>query len=472
MSLRKIVTNSLYYGIVPKLPLFINVLLLPLITPYLTTFDYGVQGIISSYTGLIAMIAPLGLNVHLSNSYYEYPRHFNLIWGRVLFLFLVSGVFFGVFNMLLLSIVLPFVLSLKLIFLCFVGSIQIFLFSNGWLAQHLFPLTERPKPLVFGNLIASSLGLGVSFVLIYFFRMGYWGLVAPIAVSTTIAFIIFIKFVWVDYKIQPIIERKISRLKEMLRIALPLIPHSLGFVLLASSARIVMSWYHVPYDDIGLFSHGCSMGEYIVIISTALTTAIVPQMQVSYRKNDFVRYRRLYYLCQLVALLSSALICIWMDEVYSILVRNEQLSQSSSIAKLMCFANVILPFYQFMSAPVFINKHTKQLLWLVFIPGILNLLLCSILIPIWGYRVAIFSTMISYWSQTAIPFFINYYKKNVKIWLGSQKKICLLLVVLTSVVIISNYMGTLPTLWRIIGSLILVSSFYVYYYKKINLVFD
>lgn len=466
MSTRKIVSNTIYYGVVPKLTLLVSVLILPLTTPYLSTFDYGIQGIVTSYTSLIAMLAPLGLNMHLTNSYYEYPKKYQLIWGRILFSFLVSGALFGVINFLILATVLPFVFSWELVLICFIGSFQVLLFANALLAQHLFPLVERPKPLVFGNLLASCVGIFVSFVLIYFFRQGYWGLISSMAVSSVVSFLIFIKYVWVDYKIYPIIERNWKRLSGMLKVALPLVPHSLGFVLLTSSARIVMTWHNVPYGDIGLFSHGCSMGEYILVIPTALTTAIVPQMQTAYRMNDFLRYRKLYYLCQSVALLSSAMICIWMGDIYSILIRNEQLSQSSEIAMLMCFANVVYPFYCFMSTPVFILKNTKQLLWLVFLPGFLNIILCCILIPIWGFKIAIFSTMISYWSQLLIPIFVKYYAKIVGDWLGRLSKLFSILLILVIVVIFSNYIGHLSVPYKIGGSFFFGSCFMIYYYNN------
>lgn len=45
-----------------------------------------------------------------------------------------------------------------------------------------------------------------------------------------------------------------------------------------------------------------------------------------------------------------------------------------------------------------------QLLWLVFIPGLLNIILLLIFIPLFGYRVAVITTLISYWTQMFIPF--------------------------------------------------------------------
>ena len=109
MSTRKIVT--VYYGVVPKLTMLLSVVILPLTTPFLTTFDYGIYGVITSYTSLFVSIAPLGLHIHLTNSYFEYPRHYNLVWGRVLMLMLMASFLFGLVNIGILMYTLPLEIS-------------------------------------------------------------------------------------------------------------------------------------------------------------------------------------------------------------------------------------------------------------------------------------------------------------------------------------------------------------------------
>jgi Membrane protein involved in the export of O-antigen and teichoic acid len=469
MSTRKIVANTLYYGVVPKLTMLLSIVILPLTTPFLSTFDYGIYGVITSYTSLFVSIAPFGLHVHLTNSFFEYPRHYNLVWGRVLMLMLISSLLFGVLNMGILIYTLPMDFSLNKLALCLVGTMPIFLLANGLLAQHLFPLLEKPKPLVFTNLIGSVVGMLVSFIMIYYFRLGYWGLIASGSVSILIIFIVFVKYVWTDFDIRPILDRKWQRIKDMLRIALPLVPHTLGFVLLTSSARIVMSQCHVSYDDIGLYSHGSTMGDYAVVITSALVMALAPQIQRAYRSGNFKAYRKLYMLCQIVALTTTFLICVWMPEIYSLLIRNENLAQSCDIASLLCFANVVFAFYTFMSTPAFIEKNTLYLLWLVFVPGVLNFAMCYAFIPFFGYRVAIYSTIISYWSQLMIPFFVGYYKKSVRMWLGRLKWIFIILAfILVDLLLANSFMHVALWIKVILVFVAAGSLFYFYRHYKLN----
>ena len=47
--LKKVLKNSLIYGIAPQITAVANILVLPLITPNLTEFDFGINGIALSY---------------------------------------------------------------------------------------------------------------------------------------------------------------------------------------------------------------------------------------------------------------------------------------------------------------------------------------------------------------------------------------------------------------------------------------
>lgn len=442
MSTKTVVKNTIYYGVIPKISMLINILILPIVTPYLTTFDYGVHGLITSYTGLLMNIVPLGMNVHLTNTFYEHPTKYHLYWGRLIYIILVSSLICGLLNTGILYYTLPDESSYKFSLAIF-GSFQVFFFAYALVAQHLYTLRGTPLPLVLTNLLASSVGIITSFVLIYFYRLGYWGLVAGTSVPSFVSFFIFAYQITKNNKIMVIVERSRRRFINNLKVALPLIPHTLGFVLLTSSTRIIMDFYKVPFDDIGLFSHGCTIGNYIIIITTALVTSLVPQNQRSYREGRWSDYRNLFYICQGSGLVLSFLFCLWMPELYSLLIKSESLCQSESIASLICFANVVMPFYTYTSNSAFIEKKTTKLLWLVFVPGALNVLLCIVLIPLFGYKAAIYTTIISYWSQLAIPFVVKYYRDSVHKWLGSRKKIVCLLIIIIIFLLLGNVLKSI-----------------------------
>ena len=113
-----------------------------------------------------------------------------------------------------------------------------------------------------------------------------------------------------------------------------------------------------------------------------------------------------------------------------------------------------------------IGGSEKKLLWLVFVPGVLNFMLCLIFIPIFGYQAAIYSTIIAYWSQLMIPFFVKYYRDNVKIWMGNLIKILWILMILLTGLILGQFCASADLWLKIVLTLLIVFSFLIVYMQK------
>lgn len=442
MQTRQIFLNTIWFGIVPKLSIILTVFIMPLITPYLTAADYGMVGIVTSYASIFFSFYTLGLNVHLTNSYYEYKNKFNLIWGRILFILLISGLLCTVLLSLILFLVLPDISTWSLLLIIVLASSPLIFGCNSLLANHLYPLRYDPKRLVLPILFSNLIGILASFILIRYLRLGYLGLLANSAIASILAFLLFLKPLWINEKIVPIFDNNIKRIKEMLKISIPVIPHALGFMLLSSSSRIVMNIYNIPINQIGYYTNGYYMGDYITVITAALITALSPKIQELYRSNEFNKLRKVYILSQGFTMISVFLFAMWMPEIYVLLVRNSDLQQCSSIASLICFSNIIFPLYALLSTMAFIEKKTTKLLWLVFIPGFLNLILNLIFIPIYGYKAAVYASLMAYWSLLLIPIYVKFYSEFFDKMFSSRTIILVIFFLFVALIISSSYFAS------------------------------
>lgn len=466
MKVTQIFTNTIWYGLIPKLPVFINVLLLPLITPYLTRFDYGIYGILTSYSGIASLIAVMGLNIHLTNSFYVYKNHFRIIWGRILFILLLSGIIFAAIYGLIISQVLTDVSGSVKVIAIVCTCIPIAFIANVTIAQHYYPLVYRPLPLVVRNLIASLLGVVVTFVSIYYFRLGFLGWVIGLAVSAITAFILFIPSLWIKERISPIICFDGKRIRRWLRVSLPIIPHSLGFILLGSSDRIIMDFLGVSTEDIGIYTNGYQMGDYAVVFTSAMIISIAPRIQELFRASKFIELKKLYLFCQTITVFVVVMISIWMPQIYQLLIRNPELYTANGIATLICFANIAFPFYTFISTAAFIREDTGKVLYLIFVPGALNIILNLIFIPIYGYQVAVVTTLIAYWSQLMIPYCIPYFRDTARLLFGNLYIPGLLLVIFIVLVIVSYFVAQWELAFKVVASMGAISLFGIYLLKQ------
>ena len=94
----------------------------------------------------------------------------------------------------------------------------------------------------------------------------------------------------------------------------------------------------------------------------------------------------------------------------------------------------------------------------VFVPGALNFVLCYTLIPIYGYRIAIYSTIVSFWSQLAIPFVVKYYRRSVGEWLGDRRWIVVILVAVLADLLIANELMTVVIGWKVLLSIVALTA--------------
>lgn len=470
ISLKKIFINSIWFGVVPKISSLVNIVLLPFITPYLTSFDYGIWGLITAYTGIVTSVCSLGLHMHLTNSYYEYKSFYYLVWQRISFIIHLSTILFSIILFAFFLVVLNEIALYNRIVLSLLGIFPVLFYTNTLVAAHFYPLRSLPKPMVIRNLISGLCGVLVLYISVYFFRLGYWGFVYGAAATSVVGYILYVYPLWIIGRLIPVWSRKWDRTINWIKVALPVIPHTLGFVLLSSSSRIIMSFYGIPLSEIGLFSNGYMVGDYVTILTTALVTSLMPKMQELYRNRQYLNYRYLFYICQTVSLLFICVFSIWMSDLYSILIRSNELQVAQSIAKYTCFANAILPFYLFTSNIVFIEKDTKQLLWLIFIPGILNVTLNLIFIPIYGYKVAIVIALISYWSQLLIPLYVKYYGFLTKKWFGSIYKLFVLLFIMSFSLLIPMLLANCSFFLKLIVSLFMIVAALGFVYKMKSLI--
>lgn len=467
-SIKRIFGNTFAFGIIPKIPTAINIIILPIITPYLTLDDYGIWGIISAYCAFFTCLAPLGFNVHLTNYYFETKR-WKIYWNHIFYLLLLSGVICSILYIGFIMIELRYVSTWTRLFIAVSSCGPILFFSTSTISSHLYPLLSKPLPLVIRNLVASLCAIVVTFIIIFYLRLGYWGWILGSLTGSVVGFLLFGYALITNENIYPSIEHNSYRIKNWLKISAPVIPHTIGFMLLSSSSRIIMSFYDIPLTNIGIFSNGSMMGDYVTVVSVALATALSPEIQRAYREKRFHDFRHIFYFCQMTALVFVFLVSCWMPEIYQLIVRNSTLQPAIPIASCMCYASVLNPLYNFLAVIVFISKETKFLLWLVFLPGIINVTLCLAFVPVFGYLTAVYSTLISFWSMMLIPFLSKFHKRNVIEWLGTRKKIGILFIILLIAQLSSFFIKDMELLIKVTITLVVITIYLLLLYSKKSL---
>ena len=422
MKLKQLIINIFWYGVVPKLAAIFTILILPLITPYLTLEDYGIIGLINSYKSIALGVATLGLHLHLTNSYFELGAKFKLLWRKLFFYILLGSILTAFCLSVVYFFSLPITPIEKKILIIVLSIVPILFVPNETIINHYYPLVFKPRTQVLRNLIGALVSLIVSFVIIRYFHLGYIGWIVGYAIAPIVIFILFIKPLYIDLRIFPQVDFKFHRIKKLLKISLPIIPHNLGHLLLSSSDRIIMDILGVSVVSIGLYSNGYQIGENANVVVLGVSVALSPVLQRIYRERNVRQMQYYYRIVNLIVSIFILLAMLWMKEFYSIFIKNDSFQPAYVIAILVCATYLVSStVYLYLSTSIFINKNTSKILYLVFYPALLNIVLNLIFIPIYGFKAAVYTTIFTYWLVFPLPFLFPSFKQMMREMIGTRE---------------------------------------------------
>lgn len=179
-----------------------------------------------------------------------------------------------------------------------------------------------------------------------------------------------------------------------LRYSLPVIPHSLANVVLAGFDRVLIERY-IGQTEAGIYSVTYQIGTVVMVIWAAANTAWVPWLYQ--RLNDgqyaIIRQRSRQYIVGFailtgILIVSGPLIVRLMTApTYWDGIRVVPLVMSSGYVTLLYSFGVNIQFYQ---------RRTDFISVATFLAAVSNIVLNLLLIPLLGYSVAAWTTLISY----------------------------------------------------------------------------
>jgi O-antigen/teichoic acid export membrane protein len=413
--LKKVLKNSLLYGIAPQIAAIANIIVLPLITPNLTKIDFGINGIALSYIGVLTLIQSLGLKIVYANSFFYYPKQYKWIWRQLLGFELICNFIFQVFFAIIIYITLPEQVGGNRFFLTILIILpQVILTPFSNVSALRYQLEERPFPIVIRSVIFGVLNVVLTYYFIVIEKQGYLGWFISMAFTSVLLNLTYIYPTFVKFKLFPIFNFKWRLIKKSLKVSLPAIPHYYSIYLLDSSDRIVMERLNVNTESIGEYSLAYAVSGKFSVLGDALGGAIGPTLSKLLKENKFKELRDLTFLLQFIFIVLGFLASIWLNEVFSILIKGQNISELIPMAIVILMSYTYRPLYMAASSQLMYFEKTKSLWKISFGAGILNVILNLILIPFLGYKVAVITTLLSYLYMGLLGYFTNEFKKGNK----------------------------------------------------------
>lgn len=464
--IKKIFSHSLIYGIAPQIPKLVGILILPFITPFLTKTDFGIYGIVTSYTIMFRMIKDLGLKVVFTTSFFKHNSHIKKIWGQLYgFLYLWNFVFAFLVVILLYFILPNEALENRWLIIALTVCPIIFFSQTMDIGQLYYQLKQKPLQVGIRSLIIGCLAVGVTFYTIAILKIGYMGFFW----SSFISLMLYNVSYWIPLnfteKIKPIFNFKWRFIKSSLKVGLPLIPHNVAGYLQATSDRVVMQNVGTPTTDIGSYSFAYNFSELFSTIATSVNRAVTPFMFKFYKNDNDLKARDIVFLWQILLNCLAFVFCLWLKEFFQILVKKDELAELYPIAIILIMAQLYRPMAAGGVKKLFYLEKTKVLFKVTLTAGVINVILNLVFIPIYGFEFAVFATYLTFLIQGYIFYGFRIFKEinQVKFypifWMLLQ--ICLTIAV--------YLMKDLSLIHKIIISVIMISISSISIYKRRNI---
>lgn len=380
-------------------------LLLPILTRYLSPADYG---IVSMFGVLVSFVAPFtGLSIHgaIVRMYYEKDtvdiKEYitNCIYILISSTLLVSVIFFIFANIIASASSVP----IQVLWMVIVVSFAQFITR---IVLTLWQVQLKPVQYGFYQISQTVLNVLLSIVLVVFVELTWKGrvyaqLIAMI-IFVLVGFIVLLKNDWLKFDINK------TYIKHALGFGIPLIPHSLGAIIMTMTDRIFIT-NMVGIETTGVYTVGYQMGMIVNLLATSFNKAYSPWLysklkeNFEYTKRKIVKFTYGYFV---IIIFLAILLSIVAQSFLSFFVGKE-FNGSSIYVIWIAIGYAFQGMYFMVTNYIFFAQKTSYLAGVTFMAAILNIGLNYFLIGRYGAIGAAQATTIIYLIQFILTWILS-----------------------------------------------------------------
>jgi O-antigen/teichoic acid export membrane protein len=383
-------------------------LLLPVMTKYLSTSQYGKMAIylilISFYSAFIGM----AINTSISKNYYNYSKEKMAIHiGNIFIILFVS---FSIFLILTLAgwVFFDNLFSISYKWIVLIPFISLATMIN---TINLTIFRNEGRALKYGiyEILKTIINVGLTLIFLLYFNSGWYsqviGIFASFFIFSIIGTIIMYKGKYISFRID------YDDIKYILKLSVPLIPHVIAGIIIALSDRIFIERM-VGLSAVGIYSVGYTFGSILIIYTDAFQMAWGPwfykEVSVNSIKNKIkvVKYTYLYILSIFIISCSLSFFAVFILPLFV----NNKYESAKYYIPWITIAYAFQGLYK-VFMPYLVHLHrTSYLAFSSTIAAIINIVLNYFLIKEFGALGGAYATVIAFLSSAVLVFLYQFSK--------------------------------------------------------------
>lgn len=400
--IRRFLKDSIIYSLGPILTRGIQIILLPIYTRILTTSEYGTIDLLSIIGSFINIMIGLEISQGFARYYsdsrdtkdkvqYSSTSFWFILVAYGIFLF-AALTFSGFFNRLILGTTYsPIVFQ----------AASVSIFGSGLLLylQNQLRFYLKSKLFATVSIVFVLVSSATTVILLVVFKTGVTGYF----LGSTFGYAAAVTLSWYFSRENYRFVFDWAKFKEMLSFSAPLIPSSIGVIILLYVDRIAIKSL-MSLEYVGVFGRAYGFAALINIVLAGFQTAIAPLIYHNYKSSDtpgeLAKIFR-YFLSVVISFILA--ISIFSTEALKLFTTPAYLG-ATRVIPIISFATLFMSMQAF-TPGLPLAKKTKVIGLINISAAVLNTVLCFTLIPILGLTGAAFSTFIS----AFLIFFFNMY---------------------------------------------------------------
>ncbi|MEX0719993.1 MAG: oligosaccharide flippase family protein [Balneolaceae bacterium] len=249
-------------------------LLLPILTKYLSTEEYGILAIYQVVISFADTIIGMRTKSNISRNFFKYDKEYvGQVVFNMVFILWVSSTFFLV----LISIYIGLDGELFSLPERWLYALPVIAFMNMVNGFNLAILRNRKRALEYGGfeITRTFTDLSISILLIVIYSYGWEGRAYGILIGASLVGLFSFYRIWQSGYLVTKVDFKIS--KEILLVSMPLIIHGLGTTVITLSDRIFINEM-VSTSAVGIYTVGYQFGMMMFLVVTAFNLTWSPWM--------------------------------------------------------------------------------------------------------------------------------------------------------------------------------------------------
>ncbi|WP_109373404.1 lipopolysaccharide biosynthesis protein [Proteus genomosp. 6] len=361
-------------------------LLLPILTRYLSTEEYGKIAMFQIFLAGIGTLIGCNTISAISRKYFDERKSDNELKeynNSCLFILFISAILVFLFISIFINSLSDFLsIPPSWIYIAIIIST-----INYIISLRLIQWQVRGDAKKFGilQLSNSSTNITLSLILIVIFNQGAQGRVDAQLISSIIFFLLS-AFLLIKSNLISILQKPNPNLmNDALSYSIPLLPHTIGVFFISFIDRFIIN-KTIGLSEAGIYMVGVQLSSTIAIIFNSLYQAYIPWLFEKLKKDDInekIKIVKYTYLFFITLFFCSILIFI----ISPILIRfivGEQYYSISNIIGWLCLGQLFGGMYLIMSGYIYYSKKTGRLAIITILSGITNVILLLAFVPRYG----------------------------------------------------------------------------------------